>query len=84
KTVGLRGIYRAVSKEAGLPPLRGSLPSATATPFLRATGRARVLRNMAVTQLGIPGEILDVVDLAPTFTAHHTAEALRGTGIAPP
>ncbi|BBY79848.1 short chain dehydrogenase [Mycolicibacterium pulveris] len=84
KTVGLRGIYRAVAKEAGLPPLRGSLPSATATPFLRATGRARVLRNMAVTQLGIPGEILDVVDLIPTFTANHTAEALRGTGIAPP
>ncbi|MGV0715500.1 SDR family oxidoreductase [Mycolicibacterium sp. XJ662] len=84
KTIGLRGIYRGVAQEAGLPPLRGSLPSATATPFLRATGRAKVLRNMAVTQLGIPAEILDVVDLVPTFTAHHTAEALRGNGIAAP
>ncbi|ODQ84888.1 short chain dehydrogenase [Mycolicibacterium holsaticum] len=84
KTIGLRGIYRGVAKEAGLPPLRGSLPSATATPFLRATGRAKVLRNMAVTQLGIPAEILDVVDLMPTFTAHNATEALRGTGITAP
>ncbi|MGE2692183.1 SDR family oxidoreductase [Mycolicibacterium pulveris] len=84
KAIGLRGIYRGVAEEAGLPPLRGALPSATATPFLRATGRAKVLRNMAVTQLGIPAEILDVVDLMPTFTTHHTAEALHGTGIAAP
>ena len=84
KTIGLRGIYRGIAEAAGLPPLRGSLPRATATPFLRATGRAKVLRNMAVTQLGIPAEILDVVDLAPTFTADDTAEALRGTGIAVP
>ncbi|HEX2286587.1 MAG TPA: SDR family oxidoreductase, partial [Mycobacterium sp.] len=84
KTIGLRGIYRSVAEEAGLPPLRGSLPRATATPFLRATGRAKVLRNMAVTQLGIPAEILDVVDLAPTFTSDNTAEALRGTGITVP
>src|SRR5947209_13308588 len=67
KTIGLRGIYRGVAQAAGLPPLRGYLPGATATPFLRVTGRAKVLRNMAATQLGIPGEILDVVDLAPTF-----------------
>jgi thioester reductase-like protein/short-subunit dehydrogenase involved in D-alanine esterification of teichoic acids len=84
KTIGLQGIYRGVAEAAGLPPLRGSLPGATATPFLRVTGRAKVLRNMAATQLGIPGEILDVVDLAPTFTSVNTAEALRGTGITVP
>jgi len=84
KTIGLRGIYRGIAEEAGLPPLRGSLPGATATPFLRVSGRAKVVRNMAATQLGIPGEILDVVDLAPTFTAANTVEALQGTGIAVP
>ncbi|WP_101948489.1 SDR family oxidoreductase [Mycobacterium sp. 3519A] len=84
KTVGLRGIYRGVAAVAGLPPLRGSLPRAAATPFLRVSGRAKIVRNMAATQLGIPGEILDVVDLAPTFTAANTAEALRGTGITVP
>ena len=83
-TIGLRGIYRGIAEAAGLPPLRGSLPRSTATPFLRATGRAKVLRNMAVTQLGIPAKILDVVDLAPTLTAENTSEALRGTGIAVP
>jgi thioester reductase-like protein/NADP-dependent 3-hydroxy acid dehydrogenase YdfG len=83
-SIGLRGIYRGISKAAGLPRLRGSLPRGAATPFLRATGRARVLRNMAVTQLGIPAEILDVVDLMPTFTADNTREALRDTGITVP
>jgi thioester reductase-like protein/short-subunit dehydrogenase involved in D-alanine esterification of teichoic acids len=83
-TIGLRGIYRGVAKAAGLPPLRGSLPGATATPFLRVTGRAKIVRNMAATQLGIPGEILDVVDLVPTFTSTNTVEALRGTGITVP
>jgi len=39
---------------------------------------------MAAAQLGIPGEILDVVDLAPTFTSTTTAEALHGTGITVP
>ncbi len=82
--IGLRDIYRGVSRAAGLPPLRGSLPRGAATPFLRATGRAKVLRNMAVTQLGIPAEILDVVDLMPTFTSDNTQEALRGTGIEVP
>ena len=53
-------------------------------PDTGRTGRAKVLRNMAATQLGIPGEILDVVDLAPTFTSVNTAEALRGTGITVP
>lgn len=84
KTTGLRGIYRGIAKEAGLPPLRGSLPSATATPFLKVGGRVKIVRNMVATQLGIPGEILDVVDLAPTFTAENTTEALRGTGIEVP
>ena len=84
KTIGLRGIYRGVAREAGLPPLRGTLPSATAAPFLKVTGRAKVLRNMAATQLGIPAEILDVVDLAPTFTSDNTSEALQGTGIGVP
>jgi NAD(P)-dependent dehydrogenase (short-subunit alcohol dehydrogenase family) len=43
-----------------------------------------VLRNMAATQLGIPAEILDVVDLMPTFTAENTREALQGSGITVP
>ncbi|AGB21578.1 non-ribosomal peptide synthase, dehydrogenase domain-containing protein [Mycobacterium sp. JS623] len=84
KTIGLRGIYRGVAEAAGLPPLRGSLPGATATPFLRVSGRAKIVRNMAATQLGIPSEILDVVDLAPTFTSTNTEEALRGTGVTVP
>ncbi|MDX1875895.1 SDR family oxidoreductase [Mycolicibacterium sp. 120266] len=84
KSIGLRGIYRGVASEAGLPPLRGALPTVTVTPVLKATGRAKILRNMAAVQLGIPAEILDVVDLAPTFTAERTVEALRGTGIEVP
>jgi thioester reductase-like protein/NADP-dependent 3-hydroxy acid dehydrogenase YdfG len=83
-SIGLRGIYRGISRAAGLPRLRGSLPRGAATPFLRATGRAKVLRNMAVTQLGLPAEILDVVDLMPTLTAENTREALRGSGIEVP
>ena len=81
KSTGLRGIYRGVAKAAGLPPLRATLPRGAATPLIKATGRVKVLRNMAATQLGIPAEILDVVDLAPEFTADNTADALRGTGI---
>ncbi len=84
KTTGLRGIYRGVAEAAGLPPLRGSLPRSAATPIVRATGRAKILRNMAATQLGVPAEILDVVDLFPTFTSDNTDEALRGTGISVP
>jgi thioester reductase-like protein/NADP-dependent 3-hydroxy acid dehydrogenase YdfG len=84
KTIGLRGIYRGVAAEAGLPPLRGSLPGGAVAPFLKVSGRAKIMRNMAATQLGIPAEILDVVDLAPTFTSDNATEALRGKGISVP
>ncbi|MDY6871302.1 MAG: SDR family oxidoreductase [Actinomycetota bacterium] len=84
KTIGLRGIYRGVAAAAGLPPLIGSVPRAAATPLLRVNGRAKILRDMAATQLGVPAEILDVVELAPTFTSERTVAALRGTGIAVP
>ncbi|OBA93060.1 short chain dehydrogenase [Mycolicibacterium mucogenicum] len=82
--IGLKDIYRGVAHEAGLPPLRGTLPKATAAPVLKATGRAKILRNMAATQLGIPGEVLDVVDLAPSFASEKTIAALQGTGIVLP
>jgi thioester reductase-like protein/short-subunit dehydrogenase len=84
KTIGLHGIYRGVAKAAGLPPLRGSLPRSLATPVLKASGRAKRIRNMAATQLGIPAEVLDVVDLAPTFVSDETRKALRGTNIEVP
>lgn len=84
KAIGLTHIYRGVAKEAGLPELLGSLPSSFATPFLKASGRAKILRNIAATQLGIPPEILDVVDLAPTFTSNNATEALRSIGIRVP
>jgi thioester reductase-like protein/NADP-dependent 3-hydroxy acid dehydrogenase YdfG len=84
KTVGLRGIYRGVAKAAGLPPLRGSLPRSVAAPVLKVRGRTRVLRNMAATQLGIPAEVFDLVDLKPTFVSDETRKALRGTGIEVP
>ena len=84
KPVGLKDIYRGIAREAGLPPLRGTLPKATATPVLGATGRVKVLRNMAATQLGIPAEVLDIVDLAPTFDSEQTVEALVGSGITLP
>ena len=84
KTIGLRGIYRGVARAAGLPPLRGSLPRSVAAPVLKLRGRPKVWRNMVATQLGIPGEVLDVVDLAPTFISEETQKALQGTGIAVP
>ncbi|OMC46475.1 short chain dehydrogenase [Mycobacterium sp. IS-2888] len=84
KTIGLRGIYRGVAKAAGLPPLRGSLPRSVAAPVLKASGRAKWMRNMAATQLGIPAEILDVVDLKPVFVSDETRKALRGTDIEVP
>ncbi|MGE0214243.1 SDR family oxidoreductase [Mycolicibacterium sp.] len=84
ETVGLRGIYRGVAPAAGLPPLIGSVPRAAVAPLLKVSGRAKVLRDMVATQLGIPGAVLDVVEAAPTFTAARTADALRDTGIEVP
>lgn len=84
KTIGLRGIYRGVAKAAGLPPLRGSLPRSVAAPVLNVRGRARVLRNMAATQLGIPAEVFDLVDLPPTFVSEKTRNALWDYGIRVP
>jgi len=84
KTIGLRGIYRGVAAAAGLPTLRGSLPKSVAAPVLKVRGRPKVWRNMIATQLGIPGEVLDVVDLAPTFISDKTQKALRGSGITVP
>ncbi|MEZ0349763.1 SDR family oxidoreductase [Mycobacterium sp. pR1184] len=84
KTIGLRGIYRGVAKAAGLPALRGSLPRSVAAPVLKASGRVKRVRNMAATQLGIPAEVLDLVDLIPTFVSDRTQNALRGTGIEVP
>ncbi|BCO37463.1 short chain dehydrogenase [Mycobacterium heckeshornense] len=84
KTVGLHGIYRGVAEAAGLPPLRGSLPRSVATPVLKARGRAKVVRNMMAAQLGIPAEVLDVVDLKPTFISDETRKVLRDSGIEVP
>lgn len=84
KNTGLRGIYRGVARAAGLPPLVGVLPRAAAAPLLQVSGRAKAIRNMAATQLGIPGEVLDVVELAPTFTSERTDEALCDSGISVP
>ncbi len=81
ETIGLRGIYRGVAKAAGLPPLRGSLPRSVATPVLKVRGRAKVLRNIAAAQLGIPAEVFDLVDLKPTFVSDRTRNALQDTGI---
>ena len=55
---------------------------AHSTGHTSAIGRSQI--TMAVTQLGIPAEILDVVDLMPTFAAESTREALQDTGIAVP
>jgi thioester reductase-like protein/NADP-dependent 3-hydroxy acid dehydrogenase YdfG len=81
KTIGLRGIYRGVAAAAGLPALRGALPRSVAAPVLKVHGRAKVVRNMAATQLGIPAEIFDVLDLAPTFVSDQTRAELAKVGI---
>ncbi len=52
--------------------------------MLKVRGRPKVWRNMVATQLGIPGEVLDVVDLAPEFISEQTQKALHGTGIEVP
>ena len=84
KTIGLRGIYRAIAPAAGLPTLGPAVPRAMAKPVVGARGRLKVWRNMVATQLGLPAEVLDVVDLAPTFNADRTRKALQGTGIEVP
>ncbi len=81
KAIGLREIYRGIADAAGLPPLRATLPGSVATGVLKVGGRARVWRKRVATQLGIPGELLDVVELAPTLISDDTREALHGTGI---
>ncbi|MDT5009826.1 MAG: hypothetical protein QOH57_1443 [Mycobacterium sp.] len=82
--IGLQGIYRGVAAQAGLPRMRARLPRAVAAPALRVRGRAKVVRNAAATQLGIPPEMLDVADLPTTFSSDATGEALRGSGITVP
>ncbi|MBS4728933.1 SDR family oxidoreductase [Mycobacterium sp. SM1] len=82
--IGLHGIYRGVAKAAGLPPLRGPLPRAVAAPLLNARGRARVVRDVVAAQLGVPAEVLGLLDTAPTFTSDNTRSALSGTGIQVP
>ncbi|HEY7051887.1 MAG TPA: SDR family oxidoreductase [Mycobacterium sp.] len=82
--IGLQGIYRGVAKEAGLPPLLGSLPRTLAAPVLKVRGRAKVVRNVAATQLGVPPEMLDVADLPTTFNSDAARDALRGSGIEVP
>ncbi|KLO25983.1 short-chain dehydrogenase [Mycolicibacter heraklionensis] len=81
RSIGLPDIYRAVAREAGLPPLRATLPGSVAAPVLNVRGRARVWRNMMATQLGLPAEVLDLVNLRPTFVADATRAALQGTGV---
>ncbi|MGP4058398.1 SDR family oxidoreductase [Mycobacterium sp. 4D054] len=83
-TTSLRGIYRGVAPAAGLPPLVGSLPRAATAPLRHVSGPAKVLRDMAATQLGIPVAVLDPVEPVATFTSEHTDEALRGSGITVP
>ena len=81
KTIGLRGIYRG-DRRRGRPTARRAARCPARWPHRcsRCAGGAKALRNMAATQLGIPAEVLDVVDLTPTFAADQTREALQGTG----
>jgi thioester reductase-like protein/short-subunit dehydrogenase len=81
EVIGLQGIYRGVAKTAGLPPMVAALPRTLAGPVLQVRGRAKVFRNVAAAQLGIPAELLDVADLPTVFDSDETREALRGSGI---
>ncbi|AKK26495.1 SDR family oxidoreductase [Mycobacterium sp. EPa45] len=82
--VGVRQIYRGVARSAGLPPLRGGLPRQMTKPLLAARGRAKVLRDMAVTQLGVPPEAIDTLETAAVFHSEVTRKALLPSGIEPP
>ena len=64
----------------GCPRCAGRCPARWPHRCSRCSGRAKVLRNMAATQLGIPAEVFDVVDLAPTFVSEETRKALQGNG----
>ena len=84
------GAFTAVSPRPPVcRPCAGRCRAAPRRRSCEATGRAKVLRNMAATQLGIPAEILDVVDLFPTFTSDNTDRRVarhrdRGSGLRVP
>ena len=82
--IGLRQIYRGVARTAGLPTLRGGLPRRVAEPLLGVRGRAKVLRDMAVTQIGVPPEAVDSLETAAVFHSDSTRDALAPSGIEPP
>jgi len=82
--VGLRQIYRGVARCAGLPPLRGGLPRRVAEPLLGVRGRAKLLRDMAATQIGVPPEAIDSLETEAVFHSEFTREALSASGIEPP
>lgn len=82
--IGLREIYRGVARCAGVPPLRGGLPRGVAGPLLGLRGRAKVLRDMAVTQLGVPPEAVDSLETAAVFHSEYTRNMLATSGIEPP
>ncbi len=82
--IGLQGIYRGIAHAAGLPAMLGGLPRGITVPVLKVRGRAKVVRNVAAAQLGIPAELLDIADLPTTFNSDSTREALRGSGIEVP
>ncbi|KDE98757.1 short-chain dehydrogenase [Mycolicibacterium aromaticivorans JS19b1 = JCM 16368] len=84
ESVSLRQIYRSVARCAGLPPLRGGLPRQVAQPLLAAHGRAKVLRDMAATQLGVPPEAIDTLQTTAVFGSDTTRKALLPSGIEPP